>query len=215
MRTTVSLPLALAACAGNEVISPPASCETLEADLVGSVDQALWPEGVQEALDLYALLPGIWTADNSCGEEATVKFVMPPLENLQIVTSDWPRFPGLACGCTVDPAFPPDPMFDLVLLVNNYEVYVEDFDDPGVNQVNVVTNGAFYVPDQPLVMRTCAQKNIDPLEGSDYSSASYAVRVLPGGVNGVLQLTITLTDDFGGKKVCDLDNFNFESGIDD
>jgi len=213
MRTTLIVLAPLAACAGNEVQSPPASCGTLEADLVGAVDQSLWPDGVQESLDLYALLPGTWSADNSCGGEVLVKFEMPPLENLQIVTSDWPPFPGLACGCTVDPAFPADPMFDLVLLVNNYEVYVEGFQDPGVDKVTTITTGAFYVPGQDLIMRTCAHHNIDPLEGSDYSSASYAVRILPGGVNGVLQLTITLTDDFGGKQVCDLDNFNFVTGI--
>jgi hypothetical protein len=212
MRTHVTLLVLLTACAGNEVSSPPAACDTLESDTLGSVDQSLWPDGVQEALDLYALLPGSWSADNSCGGEVLVKFVMPPLENLQIVTSEWPQFPGLACGCTVDPAFPADPMFDLVMLVNDYEVYVEGFQDPGVNQVNIVTTGAFYVPGELLVMRTCAQKNIDPLLGSDFSSASYAVRVLPGGYNGVLQLTITLTDDFGGKQICDLDNFNFIVG---
>ena len=211
MRKHLTVLALAAACNGNEVNSPPATCDTLQADTVGSVDQSQWPDGVQEALDLYENLPGVWNADNSCGGSVKVKFVMPPLENLRIVTTEWPQFPGLACGCTVDPAFPPDPMFDLVMLVDNYEVYVEGFDDPGVDQVNIITKGAFYVPGEEMIMRTCAQKNIDPLEGSDYSSASYAVRVLPGGYNGILQLTITLTNGFGDKQICELDNFTFDS----
>jgi hypothetical protein len=215
MRTSSCLPVlaVLAACSGAEVVSPPASCDGVSSAPLGSVAQEDWPAGVQEALDLYPLLPGTWAADNSCGESATVKFIPAAQESLQIVTNEWPQFPGLACGCTVDPAYPADPMFDLTMLVPNYQVYVEGFGDPGVDQQNVITEGAFYVPGEPLVMRTCGQRNIDPLIGSAYSSASYAVRVLPGGYNGVLQLTITLTDDHGAKQVCDLDNFDFIAGL--
>jgi hypothetical protein len=213
MRTRLTLAtLAVAACSGSDVTSPPASCDTIEADLISQVDQGDWPPGVDGIVGesgLYRRMQGTWSADNSCGDDVTVKFTAQPEDTLQIVTKDWPAFPGFACGCTVDPAWPPDPMFDLVMLVSNWEVYVEGFSDPGVDRQNVVTEGAFYVPEQPLTFRTCGQRNIDPLVGSDYSSAAYAVRVVP---NEVLQLTITLTDDFGAKQICDLDNFDFIVG---
>jgi len=210
MRIRLLSPLAvLAACGGKDDDTPtePLDCDSLVSAPLGEVATYDWPPGVREALDLYPTLQGVFDVDSSCGDDVSVKFTHPPQELLEIITEPWPDVSGLSCGCTVDPDYPPDPSLELVMLHFGFEVFVDNFDDPAVNDVTLLTEGAFYQPDQPLEFRSCANTNIDPLRGSAYSNMSYVVRVPDGGG---IEMDIVLADDSGNVTTCELTDFNFQ-----
>jgi hypothetical protein len=133
-----------------------------------------------------------------------VKFAHPPQDQLEVVIEPWPDVSGLPCGCTVDPEYPDDPALELVMLHHDLDVYVDNFGDPGIDDVTLPTEGALYVPGQPLEFRSCANTNVDPLVGSLYSNMSYVVRV---PADGPLEMDIVLFDESGGSLVCELTDF--------
>ncbi len=209
MRISIAFPFVLlSACNGDETTpTDPLQCDSLVSGPLGDVGTYDWPPGVREALDLYPTLQGVFDVDSSCGDDVSVKFTHPPQEMLEIITTPWPDISGLPCGCTVDREYPPDPDLELVMLHFDFEVFVDNFDDPAVDDVTLITEGAFYQPDQPLEFRSCANTNIDPLKGSAYSNMSYVVRVPQGGG---IEMDIHLADDNGSLTTCELTDFNFQ-----
>lgn len=204
-RSSLSL-LLLAACSGggdDETTEPFATCDEIVAAPLPEVEATAWPDGMAEAIGTYNSLAGRWEATSSCGGTVALKFVTPTQEELQVVTESWST-PGLSCGCVTDPAFADDTAYDVIALHENFEFFVEAYDDPGLDAKNVMAAGALYGPGAPLEFRACGTTNIDPLLASEYEQATTVLRVESGGT---MTGTLVLARTDGTKDTCDLSSF--------
>lgn len=162
--------------AGEDSGGTPPSCEYQTAPL-SSVDSTQWPDGLTDSLSAYQALDGIWTAadclDPSVRHE--FKITAPPQEQLEIIQGGASSSP---CGCTQDPVYDHDNTMNPVALVPTLDVFVPiGVFDVGVEARTYAFTGALFGPGQPLSLRACADRRIDPAENSAYDDAWLTIRV--------------------------------------
>ncbi len=211
MRVLPALVLSLVACNGDggddgATTPQPGGCDSVVTSPLSQVPTDQWPEGVPEAIDTYLSVPGRWETENSCGGTTGVKITIASEEDLEVVLEPWNTVS--ACGCATDPNFEADSTYDVVALHENFQFFLETFDDPGANARTVPGSGALFAPGEPLKFRGCGTQNIDPVTGSDFDLVTTIMRVTgTGGLNG----TVVLTDEDGEveQRVCELTNWTF------
>lgn len=193
---------------GTDTGSDPASCNDVVTERLGAVETTRWPDGLAEALPVYQRIAGRWSATSSCGSSVTVKFTTVLQEDLQVVTTPWPNT-TTACGCETDPSFPADNQLGAVALTEDFQYFVEAYDDPALDAISITGRGTLFGPSQPLAFRGCAVDDVDPVLQSAYDQVSTIVRI---DANGELSGTFVLTPAGGSPDTCELSGFDLIEG---
>ncbi len=200
------------ACAGDDDpgTQTALACDVLEAANLKTVNRNDWPDGVAQALSNYEDIGGLYSAESSCGN-SNVKFEVGDVSQIDIITRPWPE--DLECGCVEDPNFEADSMLNPVAIhrmpqgQKSLFVFVEKFDDPAVDGVTL-TNGTVtaFQPTEPLQLRGCATRQVDPLAGSNYQFYTAIVRQ-PRGTSS-LEFDVVLSDALDGAedRICEFRN---------
>jgi hypothetical protein len=193
---------------GSDSGSDAAGCATLETAPLGTVPATEWDPGLPPAMDAFESLSGRWTAATDCGLGTIgIKLVGGTRDDLQVVTT--PYAPGYDCGCVTDPAFGPDTDYGPIATFTGLSVYLETWDDPGVQGQSVDNGGALYGAGAPFEVRACGRQDIEPYLLSAWDSLTTVVRVTGGTLEG----TVRLATDEGETSVCALTDFQFVEGL--
>lgn len=212
-----SLFLVLAACGGGadddtDLPASQATCDDLTAAPLSEVPVEDWPDGMPQILEQYANVSGLYEvkASGACANEKfAVKLVPRGQEELLVVPEPWAAADILTCGCVTDPVYGDDTTLPIAAQIPEFEVYIEDFGEVGVNNLSVLGSGALFSPSQPLTMRACATKNVDPILGSAYEQFTAIVRLENGNLSGA----ITLVTTEGANETCELTEWEFIDDI--
>ena len=208
MRLVTPLSLgALWACSGGDDptgTTEAGSCDGIATSPLAEVSSEAWPDGTAEAIETYRTVDGRYETTNSCGYPTAIKLTthIAGEEALQLVTEPWPV--SRDCGCLTDPNFAPDSKYGLVALHDEFQFFVETFDDPGVQGQTLVGDGALFTPGEPMRFRGCATTNIDPLLESRYEQLTTIFRIELGGT---LSADLVLATPEGEVEVCSLSGF--------
>jgi hypothetical protein len=176
-------------------------CDSIETAPLAQVEATQWPAGLTDAIPVYNDLGGRWTASNSCGEPIAIKFVTRPQEELEVVQT--PYNTTERCGCPTDPKYLDDTQYDVVALHDNFDFFVEVFDDPGLAGQTIKAAGALYGPGEPMTVRACGVDDVDPILQSAYDQVTTILRVEGGAMTG----SLVLAPAEGEPVVCDLSDF--------
>jgi hypothetical protein len=205
MRTVLLCVVALG-CGGDkdtETPGDPNLCNDLVAEPLPTVPATDWPAGLDAAMPEYVEIGGRYTVTSSCGQVLTVKLTRQEQDQLKVVTSPFPEGAG-DCGCTADPNYGDDTEYDVIALFEDFEIYVESFEDPALDSATFENDGALFGPGSPMLVRFCVTEDVDPVLNSAYDQVSIVLRVEGGSLNGAL----VLTPFEGEPEVCELSGFN-------
>lgn len=183
-------------------------CSQLVANPLPTVPASEFPPDLGARMETYDSLPGRWTADTDCGiGEIGIKLVGVPRDELQVVEQGYPA--GSPCGCTADPSYGHDGEFGLIATFSSFEIYIETWDDPGVQGRTLVSVGGLFDAASPFELRACGRDEIDPYLGSQWDTVTGALRV----VAGELEASILLSNDTGESTTCNLSNFTLVEAL--
>lgn len=194
MRTILLATLALSACKDKDPTEPTAPVVDCVADETSTpimnVASTEWPEGLQEAIDLYRSLDGRYTAE-ACGSEVRVTIRTNDIIDtaVQIVTN--PLETGNDCGCTFDPAYPKDG--DLPIIARTtLDITVLDYPEPGFSDENAGNLAdvpvAIFGGGGGLTLRACAEALVPPVLLLDYRDAQLTFRAEGENLSGNVSL---------------------------
>ena len=197
-RLIALLALGLAACGGNKTPidtgGDPFLDEECDQELstsdVNDVPSTEWPVGLEQAIEFFPNLSGIWAGDCG-GDVGEVSFkVTAPVgsDDIEIITG------GVAdkgaCGCVSDPAYDPDNALDPIAVVHGSTVFFTGYGDPGIDDRLLDADMMVFGAESPLLMRMCVEFSIDPYLGSEFDSGSVMIYIdrdgLVGGASAVL-----------------------------
>jgi hypothetical protein len=174
---------------------------------LAETDAASWPDGLADALVTYGELGGLWRTQ-MCGDpDATldITLTLPTQEAFGVYTA---TPPAADCGCSQDPSFLPDGAYGPLAAVD-IDVFVGDYLDPALANQSVPLKAVAFRAGEPLAIRACGGKTIDPILGSTWTDGSVMVRVDgAGALSGTLVL---VEDGSSATETCELTEWVFVS----
>ena len=188
----------LVACGGDDETETPPTC-SIATEPLSAVPADQWDPGMGAAVDGYVTVAGNWDVGTDCPIGATtIVITAPPEEQIGVVTTPPPE--GAVCGCASDPDFDDDGAYGPIGTFANLTMFVESWDDPGLQAATATGSGALFGEGAPYQVRGCASANIDPVKNSAYDSFEVLFRLDRGSLSG----SVVLHTDAGGTESCSL-----------
>lgn len=220
--TAVALLGSLTACSGNgnnddtgdDGTQTPLACDSVVRTPIGQVNAQDWPAGVAEALPAYEALDGLYEGETDCVEgDVQVRITTGSGDVMDVVEQPWPE--SLNCGCTIDPELDADSKYDVIAIHDrpgqgevSIQIYFRDVPDPTSPGGITFPDGSVtvFAPGEPMSMRGCATKAVDPIQGSDYERYDAVLR----RTSGAIEADLVLHPASGGESVlCQYRNLTF------